>query len=69
MVELALGLEGVYGSRMTGGGFGGCTISLVKAEWVDSFSRAMAQGYEKQTGMRPEIYICSAADGASEELF
>jgi len=63
MVELAEKAEGVYGSRMTGGGFGGCTITLVKAECVEAFQPIMQQGYERATGRKPEIYICTAADG------
>jgi galactokinase len=63
MVEIAVAQEGVYGSRMTGGGFGGCTISLVKEESVARVQRAIAEGYEARTGRRPEIYICSAAEG------
>ena len=63
MVEIAVAQEGVYGSRMTGGGFGGCTISLVKDEFVSRAQRAIAEGYESRTGRRPEIYVCSAAEG------
>jgi galactokinase len=63
MVELAEKAEGVYGSRMTGGGFGGCTITLVKAEYVEAFQQIMQQGYARATGRKPEIYICTAADG------
>jgi galactokinase len=63
MVELAEKAEGVYGSRMTGGGFGGCTITLVKAEYVEAFRQIIQQGYERLTGRKPEIYICTAADG------
>jgi len=68
MVELALQLPGVYGARMTGGGFGGCTVNLVMAESVDEFRKTVAEGYEKATGLAPEIYICSAAKGV-EEIF
>ena len=63
MVELAEKAKGVYGSRMTGGGFGGCTITLVQAEWVGAFQQIMQQGYERAVGCKPEIYICTAADG------
>lgn len=66
MVELARDGEVVYGARMTGGGFGGCTINLVNAENVAEFERTVAQGYTEATGLRPEIYVCSAADGAGE---
>lgn len=66
MVELGRAVEGVYGARMTGGGFGGCTINLVNAESVDEFKRTVAQGYAEATGITPEIYVSSAADAASE---
>jgi galactokinase len=64
MVELALGQEGVYGARMTGGGFGGCTINFLDARCAAEFRRAVAEGYFKATGRRPEIYVCEASDGA-----
>ena len=63
MVEIAVKQEGVYGSRMTGGGFGGCTISLVKEESIAHLQRAIVEAYEEKTGRRPEIYVCSAAEG------
>ena len=66
MVGLAQEVRGVYGARMTGGGFGGCTISLVNAENVEEFKRTVAQGYAEATGLVPEIYVCSAAEGAEE---
>ena len=63
MVELAERVDGVYGTRMTGGGFGGCTIALVQAGCVDAFQRTVREGYERTTGRKPEIYICAAAHG------
>ncbi len=66
MVRLAGEVEGVYGARMTGGGFGGCTINLVSAEHVSEFERIVAQGYQRATGRPPEIYSCSAAEGAEQ---
>jgi galactokinase len=66
MVELACKIRGVYGARMTGGGFGGCTINLVESESVDEFATKMAEGYEKATGLKPEIYICEAAEGVRD---
>jgi galactokinase len=56
----------VYGARMTGGGFGGCTINLVSTEHVSEFERVVAHGYQQITGHAPEIYICSAAEGAEQ---
>jgi galactokinase len=66
MVQLAENLPGVFGARMTGGGFGGCTINLVRAEAVDEFQRHVAGAYEKSTGLTPQIFVTSAAEGASE---
>lgn len=63
VVELAGKIEGVYGARMTGGGFGGCTINVVKSESVEGFRAFVGEGYERATGKRPEIYVCTAADG------
>jgi galactokinase len=63
MVDLARKAEGVFGSRMTGGGFGGCTINLVRADAVARFKRTVANGYEQATGIKPEIYVCAAASG------
>ncbi len=66
MVELARTCSGVYGARMTGGGFGGCTVNLVDADAVDEFKLAVAHGYQQSFGIHPEIYVCTAADGAKE---
>lgn len=60
----AVKLPGVYGSRMTGGGFGGCTVNLMKPEAVKGFTQAIQSGYEKRFGIRPEVYIVRASDGA-----
>jgi galactokinase len=67
MVALAQSLPGCYGARLTGGGFGGCTVNLVAASAGDSFAGQLAAGYEKATGLHPEVFICHAADGASVE--
>jgi galactokinase len=68
MVELAQQVRGVYGARMTGGGFGGCTVNLIEAENVDEFKETVAHNYEKATGLAPDIYVCTAAKGV-EEIF
>ncbi len=65
MVSVARAAEGVYGARMTGGGFGGCTINLVKTDKVEKFQQVVARGYQQATGYTPEIYVCSAAEGVS----
>lgn len=64
MVDLAKEVKGTYGARMTGGGFGGCTINLVKMDCVDQFKQSVARGYAAATGREPEIYVCSATQGA-----
>jgi galactokinase len=64
MVEAAEGLPGYYGGRMTGGGFGGCTLNLVDAAKAEQFGNLISTRYEAETGIKPEIYICSAGDGA-----
>jgi len=66
MVELAQQVEGVYGARMTGGGFGGCTVNLVRNESVEEFRARVAEGYERVTNLKPEIYITTPANGAEE---
>ena len=65
MVEIAGRQPGVYGARMTGGGFGGCTINLVAAEHAEMFRQSVAAAYKATTGLGPEIYISPAADGAA----
>ncbi|HXM62281.1 MAG TPA: galactokinase [Terriglobales bacterium] len=64
MVELANGQEGVYGARMTGGGFGGCTINLVDSAHAEAIQQRLAKTYEARTGLKPTILICEASDGA-----
>jgi galactokinase len=66
MVELASDRDGVYGARMTGGGFGGSTVNLVAAEHVEEFRERVAKDYERTTALKPEIYICNASNGAEE---
>jgi len=68
MVEIAQKVEGVYGARMTGGGFGGCTVNLVADTRVEEFKDRVSREYERTTTLRPEIYVCTAANGA-EEVF
>ena len=66
MVDLARVQKGVVGARMTGGGFGGCTVNLVRAEDAAAFRQNIAQAYEKATGLAPDVYVCKASDGAEE---
>ncbi len=64
MVNLAQDLPGLIGARLTGGGFGGCTINLVEQKEAQAFSTALGSRYAKQTGIVPEIHICRASGGA-----
>ena len=66
MVELAQAAPGVYGARMTGGGFGGCTVSLVETAGCKSFQEGISREYRNATGKTPEVYVCSAAAGVCE---
>ena len=66
LVQFASSLPGVYGARMTGGGFGGCTVNLVRAEEVGVFRERIAAEYRETTGMQPDIYVTDAAAGAEE---
>ena len=65
LVDIAWGIEGVLGSRMTGGGFGGCTVSMVRADAVEHFTTAIAAAYTAATGITPQIFVCSPGDGVS----
>jgi galactokinase len=64
MVEIAQSLPGCYGARLTGAGFGGCTVNLVDQSMAESFGTELASRYQSQTGLKPEIYLCRASDGA-----
>jgi galactokinase len=68
MVELAQKQRGIVGARMTGGGFGGCTINLVESARVEQFRESVAAAYKSVTGKTPEIYVSQAGEGASEVL-
>jgi galactokinase len=66
MVDSAEGLPGFIGGRMTGGGFGGCTVNLVQEEHAQDFASQICDRYKKATGIVPDIYLCTAEDGAQE---
>ena len=66
MVELAERQPGVLGARMTGGGFGGCTINLVSAAESGDFRKRISEEYEAVTGLKPDIYICQASQGVEK---
>jgi galactokinase len=68
MVEIAASQRGVLGARMTGGGFGGCTVNLVKHADVEAFVAAIRREYQERTGLKPDIYSLEAAEGAEAVL-
>jgi galactokinase len=65
MVEIASRSPGCIGARMTGGGFGGCTVNIVEADEASSFIGAVKEGYCRETGIAPQIYLSIPSDGAS----
>ncbi len=67
-VDTARSVPGVHGARMTGGGFGGCTVNLVDRTSIDRLKTAASEEYEKRFGLVPEFYLFDTADGASEVL-
>jgi len=65
LVEIARGLPGCYGARLTGAGFGGCTVNLVQTRHVDRFIAALQSDYHVKTGREPQVFACKASKGAS----
>ncbi|MDW8318887.1 MAG: galactokinase [Anaerolineae bacterium] len=65
IVEIARGQPECYGARMTGAGFGGCAVALVRAEGAEAFGGRVAAAYRQATGLEPAVYVCAASDGAS----
>jgi galactokinase len=68
LVDIAQPLPGVFGARMMGGGFGGCTINLVAEEHLTQFERTVTAQYARQTDKEPLIYVCTAEDGTHKRL-
>ena len=66
MVAEACRVKGCIAARMTGAGFGGCTVNLVRADAVSGFIEETGRRYMKKTGLRPEFYVCATGDGARE---
>jgi galactokinase len=66
MVEAARSAPGCLGARMTGAGFGGCTVSLVRSEVASGFAQEVAGRYRQEIGVMPEVYVCEASPGAGE---
>ena len=65
MVEAAQAHKACYGARMTGAGFGGCAVAIVRADAADDFVAATSSAYQAKTGNKPAVYVCSATDGAA----
>ena len=66
LVDTASDFTGVYGSRMTGGGFGGCTVNLVSPDRVDALKQHITEAYRRRFGLEVQIYDCNPANGAAE---
>jgi galactokinase len=66
LVEIARSVKGVFGARMTGAGFGGCTVNLMRREALRQFQETVNREYESATGIQPNIYVFAASDGAGE---
>jgi galactokinase len=66
LVDAAVGTDGVYGARMTGGGFGGCTVNLVRPDAAEYFTREIRSAYKDRFGIDPAIYRCVPSNGAGE---
>lgn len=66
LVETALAVDGVFGARMTGGGFGGCTVNLVRKDAVKELRERSTESYRSRFGRAPDFYAFKATDGASE---
>jgi galactokinase len=64
LVQIAQSLPGCFGARLTGAGFGGCTVNLVASDQAGAFAGSLGPEYERRTGLHPEIYICQASQGA-----
>ncbi len=65
LVEISRSLPGCLGSRLTGAGFGGCTVSLVEADQAEAFMQGLSKAYEQQTRRQAQVYLCRASAGAS----
>jgi galactokinase len=65
LVEIAHELPGVYGARLTGAGFGGCTVNLVAEDKAGDIMAALSEGYRQRTGKNAQVYLCHASAGAS----
>jgi galactokinase len=69
IVEAAEAHSACYGARMTGGGFGGCAVALVKVEQVDDFTGYVMEGFHQRSGLHAKFYACQASEGGSQAQF
>ena len=69
LVEIARSLPGVYGARLTGAGFGGCTVNLVDASQAEVIIQGLYSTFQRRTRRDASIYLCHASDGASAIKF
>jgi galactokinase len=69
IVSIALNHPACYGARMTGAGFGGCAVALIKAQEAEDFIQFVAPQYQHATFNQPSLYICHPAPGASIKLY
>jgi galactokinase len=65
LVEIARGLPGILGARLTGAGFGGCTVNLIRAEAAEEFIQGLREGYQQASGRAAQVYLCQASQGAT----
>jgi galactokinase len=68
LVDTALGVEGVYGARMTGGGFGGCIVAMLRPEAAGRFRGTITAAYERQFQIVPQVFECRPSPGAGEAI-
>lgn len=69
LVELARDLPGCIGARLTGAGFGGCTVNLVEEDQAAAFIEGLKQGYQEKTGREAQVYLCQASDGVQVDFY
>lgn len=65
LVEIAMGLPGCWGARLTGAGFGGCTVNLIEERYATEFIKELKKGYLQKTGRQADVYLCHASQGVT----
>jgi galactokinase len=68
LVDIAHRVDGVFGARMTGGGFGGCTVNLVRTDVVERFVAQVSTGYASATGLQPQMFACAPSQGVTSSV-